>query len=235
MMARTLRVALVGDFNPSVVAHRAIPMALNLAARQQGVEVQPLWAHTSSILRVVDTQFASFDGIWCVPASPYANTLGALAVIRYARETGPAIPRHVRRVSARTARVRAERVRNGGGGACGDGSRRAAATDRAACLLAGGTQRRDPAGGGWTVSPRLRAGARSPRATTAVTGSTGSTNRASFATVLRATAHDRNGEVRGVELAGHPFFVAALFQPERRALTGEVPPLVAAFVAAMAA
>jgi CTP synthase (UTP-ammonia lyase) len=52
---------------------------------------------------------------------------------------------------------------------------------------------------------------------------------------LKATAHDRDGEVRGVELAGHPFFVAALFQPERRALTGEVPPLAAAFVAAMAA
>ena len=55
-----------------------------------------------------------------------------------------------------------------------------------------------------------------------------------FRDALQATAHDRNGEVRGVELAGHPFFVAALFQPERRALTGEVPPLVAAFVAAMA-
>jgi CTP synthase (UTP-ammonia lyase) len=43
-----------------------------------------------------------------------------------------------------------------------------------------------------------------------------------------------NGEVRGVELEGHPFYVAALFQPERRALRGEAPPLVAAFVAAMA-
>jgi CTP synthase (UTP-ammonia lyase) len=51
---------------------------------------------------------------------------------------------------------------------------------------------------------------------------------------LHATAHDPNGEVRGVELTGHPFFVAALFQPERRALNGDVPPLVAAFVAAMA-
>jgi CTP synthase (UTP-ammonia lyase) len=51
---------------------------------------------------------------------------------------------------------------------------------------------------------------------------------------LQATAHGLNGEVRGVELAGHPFYVAALFQPERRALRGEVPPLVAAFVASMA-
>jgi CTP synthase (UTP-ammonia lyase) len=52
---------------------------------------------------------------------------------------------------------------------------------------------------------------------------------------LQATAHDLNREVRGVELAEHPFFVGVLFQPERRALHKEVPPLVAAFVAAMVA
>ncbi len=51
---------------------------------------------------------------------------------------------------------------------------------------------------------------------------------------LRATAHDETGEVRAVELEGHPFFVATLFQPERAALAGELPPLVAAFVRAMA-
>jgi CTP synthase (UTP-ammonia lyase) len=51
---------------------------------------------------------------------------------------------------------------------------------------------------------------------------------------LRATAHDGQGEVRAVELDGHPFFVATLFQPERAALRGEVPPLVRAFVDAAA-
>jgi CTP synthase (UTP-ammonia lyase) len=45
---------------------------------------------------------------------------------------------------------------------------------------------------------------------------------------LRATSHDAQGEIRGVELDGHPFFVATLFQPERAALRGEVPPIVAA-------
>src|SRR5262249_7006323 len=33
---------------------------------------------------------ADFDGIWCVPASPYANTRGALNAIRFARESGRA-------------------------------------------------------------------------------------------------------------------------------------------------
>ena len=43
------------------------------------------------------------------------------------------------------------------------------------------------------------------------------------------------GEVRAIELDGHPFFVATLFQPERAALKGELAPLVVAFVAAGAA
>jgi len=38
--------------------------------------------------------------------------------------------------------------------------------------------------------------------------------------------------VRALELQGHPFFVATLFQPERAALTGRLPPLVAAFASA---
>jgi CTP synthase (UTP-ammonia lyase) len=38
-----------------------------------------------------------------------------------------------------------------------------------------------------------------------------------------------------VELDGHPFYVATLFQPERAALEGAVPPAVAAFVRAAAA
>ena len=51
-----------------------------------------------------------------------------------------------------------------------------------------------------------------------------------FGNGLRPTAHDLAGEVRAIELSSHPFFVATLFQLERRALRGEVPPVVEAFV-----
>ena len=54
-----------------------------------------------------------------------------------------------------------------------------------------------------------------------------------FGGSLRPTAHYLAGEVRAVELSEHPFVVATLFQPERAALRGEVPPLVASFVAAL--
>ena len=52
---------------------------------------------------------------------------------------------------------------------------------------------------------------------------------------LRATADDRSGEVRAVELEGHLFFVATLFQPERAALKEQTAPLVVAFISACAA
>lgn len=49
---------------------------------------------------------------------------------------------------------------------------------------------------------------------------------------LAFTAFDEVGEVRGAGLRSHPFFVATLFQLERAALVGTLPPLVHAFVRA---
>jgi CTP synthase (UTP-ammonia lyase) len=46
----------------------------------------------------------------------------------------------------------------------------------------------------------------------------------------QSTATDAADEVRAVELLGHPFFVATLFQPERSALRGIEHPLVTAFL-----
>jgi CTP synthase (UTP-ammonia lyase) len=46
---------------------------------------------------------------------------------------------------------------------------------------------------------------------------------------------EASGDVRAVELDGHPFFVATLFQPERAALAGKTVPLAVAFVSACAA
>ena len=56
-----------------------------------------------------------------------------------------------------------------------------------------------------------------------------------FAKALWATARDVDGEIRAAELRDHPFFVGTLFQPERRAFAGELPPLVRDFTKAMLA
>jgi CTP synthase (UTP-ammonia lyase) len=50
---------------------------------------------------------------------------------------------------------------------------------------------------------------------------------------LRFTAFDAEGDVRGAEWPEQPFFVGTLFQPERAALRGQLPPVVRAFVEAV--
>jgi CTP synthase (UTP-ammonia lyase) len=50
---------------------------------------------------------------------------------------------------------------------------------------------------------------------------------------MRFTASDEAGDIRGAELPSHPFFAGVLFQPERAALKGDVPPLVLAFAKAV--
>src|SRR5262245_9467772 len=75
------RIGLIGDYTPTAVAHRAIPLAL---ARAGVGDAQ--WIPTSEIAG--DSSFDGFDGLWCVPASPYRNTEGALLGIRFAREQG---------------------------------------------------------------------------------------------------------------------------------------------------
>src|SRR5206468_9697656 len=78
----------IGDFNPNVTAHQAIPKALALAAEATGCPVEPVWLATDQVRVDDEQQFAGFDGLWCVPASPYASLEGALWAIRFARERG---------------------------------------------------------------------------------------------------------------------------------------------------
>jgi CTP synthase (UTP-ammonia lyase) len=77
-------VALIGDHDPDVTAHRAIPRAIELASAAVGAPVVAQWIPTDEI---ADTaRLEAFDGLWCVPASPYRSMDGALRAIRFARE-----------------------------------------------------------------------------------------------------------------------------------------------------
>ncbi len=49
---------------------------------------------------------------------------------------------------------------------------------------------------------------------------------------MKVTGVDTEGEPRVVELEGHPFFIATLYQPERSALSGVVHPLIREYVQA---
>src|SRR5258708_24989273 len=74
------RIALIGDFNPEVLAHRAIQECFTLSGRST-----PVWLPTETIVPGEEQRLEPFQGFWCVPASPYRNTDGALAAIQYAR------------------------------------------------------------------------------------------------------------------------------------------------------
>lgn len=223
-MPRTFRVALIGDYDSSVIAHQAIPEALRLA----GLETAPAWVDTLSI-RDAASDLDEFDGIWCVPASPYANMDGALDAIRFARESG-------RRFL----------------GTCGGFQHAAIEFARNVCgLTEAGHAETHPEAVALVVAPlacslveeseeliqkegsKVREAYCAERITEGYHCSYG-LNPAYVDVLeshgLRATAHGVNGEVRAVELEGHPFFVATLFQHERRALRGEVSPLVVKFL-----
>ncbi len=228
-MQNKVTVGLIGDCDATVPAHQAIPLALEGAAKLLQVDVAFEWVPTEEVTST--SRISSFDGLWCVPASPYRNMDGALLAIRHAREN--AVPFMGTCGGFQHAVV--EYARNVLGWADAEHAETAPGIGRAvisplACALVEATG-----------SVRLFTGSRIAAAygTRETTegyrcryGLNPEFQAALVAGPLRAAADDETGEVRAVELDGHPFFVATLFQPERAALKGKTAPLVVALVVA---
>jgi len=81
-----IKIGLIGDYNPDVKAHIAIPIALKLASEEIQINVEYNWLPTESLIENHRESLSSFNGLWCVPASPYKRMQGALNGIHYARE-----------------------------------------------------------------------------------------------------------------------------------------------------
>lgn len=77
-----INVALVGDFNAEVIAHKAIPLSLEINGKDLGVEVGYKWID-SDALNFDELQ--NFDAIWCVSASPYINMQNVINAIEFSR------------------------------------------------------------------------------------------------------------------------------------------------------
>jgi CTP synthase (UTP-ammonia lyase) len=227
-------IALVGDRSPTVVAHEAIPAALGLAAADAGVRLDWSWVHTAELGRDVAGQLAPFDAIWCVPGSPYASTAGAVAAIRFTRETRRpflgtcggfqhAILEYAEAVWGVRAPAHAEL----------DPDAPDPVIAPLACSL---IEAREEVR--FTPGSRLAAIYAAPSATEGYHCRYGIAARHVARLedgALRVSARDAVGDVRAVELDCHPFFMATLYQPERVALAGRPHPLVAAFAAAAGA
>lgn len=230
---KTIRIALVGDHDPMVTAHRAIPGALELAGLSLGVPVAWEWIGTSTLSDGVTAQVTSADGIWVVPNSPYRSEAGAIAAIRYAREAGRpflgtcagfqhAVLEYARHVAGLAQAAHAEL----------DPDAREPVIAPLSCGLV-------EKSAGVHLDPDSRLGRAYGADTVSETyhcnyGLNPRYEHLLARGPLRISARDDAGEARAVELEGERFFVATLFQPERAALAGRAHPLVNAFVAAAA-
>ncbi|NWB98298.1 CTP synthase [Pseudomonas gingeri] len=226
-----LNIALIGDHDPQVTAHRAIPVALQRAAESAGLNIQAHWLATDSL--TPQTDLGLFDGFWCVPASPYRSLEGALLAITHAREQQRpflgtcggfqhAILEYARHVLGWADAEHGE---------ISPDSPRAVIAPLSCSLVEAHDHIRlvedtriAKAYGTLDIHEgyHCRYGINPEFESALLDGD------------LRASGHDAQGDLRTVELKGHPFFVATLFQPERAALQGHTPALVSAFLAACA-
>lgn len=229
MKNRSIRIALIGDYDPHVTAHQAIPVALGLVAEHLGQTVQFDWLATEQIH--AETSLKDFDGFWCVPASPYKSEDGALRAIRFAREqqrpflgTCGGFQHAVLEFSRNVLGwVDAEH------GETSPDSQRAVLTPLT-CSLVEAVDIIHLLPGSLIAkayeTSQIREGYRCRF------GVNPQFEHELLTHELHTTGHDSAGDLRAIELSNHPFFVATLFQPERAALKGQMPPLVRAFVQA---
>ncbi len=226
------RIALVGDYNETRVAHRAIPIALKLAAQDLRVDVSWEWLPSRELQPTVQARLEPYAAVWCVPGSPYQNTQGVIEAIRCARlQKRPflgtcggfqhAILEYAQAVWGIDA-VNAETNPDAKDPVIAPLVCSLVEVRGGLCFEPGSRLRniygRDSAneeyhcnyGFNARYADRLQSGP------------------------LKVAARDEEGGVRAVELDEHPFFIGTLFQPERAALREQTPPLVKAFVEAVA-
>jgi CTP synthase (UTP-ammonia lyase) len=226
-MSRTC-IGLVGDFKAEVTAHRAINECF-VFARQAHDTIAATWLPTESIVPVDLEQLKEFDGIWCVPASPYRSTQGALLAIEFARTHSISFLgtcggyQHTLLEFARNVlglkdadhaelnpdalfpllhRMRCPLVEE---------SQEIRVVDESFRMLYGADSGLEGFCCRYGLNPKCE--------------------NLFHATSLRIVARSEDGEARACQLKGHPFFVGTQFQPERRALKGFIHPLVNSFFA----
>ena len=230
MTNHTARVALVGDRSANVRAHARIPVLIEALLRREGIALDAYWIATPE---AEECDLSGFDAIWVVPGSPYASADGAITAVRTARERR--IPflgtcggfQHALLEYARDV--------------CGLSTVQNAETSPEArdqlivpleCSLVGheeavmvvpGTLAAKITGPGRRTERYHCAYGLNPAYLDALTGGG-----------LRFSGFDDSGQVRIMELPGHPFFFGTLFQPELDGDGTHPHPVIVALAAAAA-
>lgn len=225
-----IRVGLIGDYDVKVKAHVAIPLALEMAANELGVQVEYEWIATPSLTQDFERKLGKYQALWTVPASPYASMQGALNGIRFARE---------RQIPFL--------------GTCGGFQHMLIEFARNAVGLHEAEHAEEnPAASVLLVAPltcsvsektyifKLKPGTKVSAiyGTEEIAEQYGICNyglNPGYASLLeqagmRIAGVDGNGEIRIMELDGHPFFIGTLYQPERSAFKKITHPLMKSFL-----
>ncbi len=82
----TIRVGVLGDFNPEFRSHHATNASIEHAAKALSIKAEAQWIPTPSLMEAGgEAKLASFDGLWASAGSPYKSFDGMLRGIEFAR------------------------------------------------------------------------------------------------------------------------------------------------------
>lgn len=228
----TSKIAIIGDFDPSLQSHINTNLAIEHCSAAVGASPRYFWIPTEELTSDEGLKKAiNVQGLWIAPGSPYKSLDGALRAIRLARENQ--IP--LLGTCGGFQHIILEYARN----VLGFQDAQHAEYDpytsrlfisRLACSLVGRTLviELEPKSTVAMAYGRTRAeehyycnfGVNPDYAGTLREGG------------LRVVGSDKEGEVRIVALADHPFFVGTLFLPQQNSSPQSPHPLIQAFIRA---
>lgn len=227
----TVRIGIVGDFDPHFPPHLATDGSIRDSALSRGLAAVAEWVPTDRI----DAEGASavhiYDGLWIAPGSPYRSLAGALRAIHLARLEGVPLLgtcggfQHVVLEFARHV-LHVEDAQH----AEYDPYASRLFITPLSCSLVG--QRMTVVLDPTSRAARMYGTARVSEDYYCNFGLNPQYERDLEHGGLHITGRDVAGEARIVELLAHPFFVATLFVPQLSSSAGRPHPLVTGFLAA---
>jgi CTP synthase (UTP-ammonia lyase) len=223
-----INILLVGDYEQAVVAHQAIPRAIDLAAQSLAAKVEKIWIRTAELN---PQSIPEFDALWCVPFSPYEKPEVVIAVIKIARENDipflgtcagyqHAVIEYARNVLGFESAASIE----------DDPDTQMPVIAPLACKLCDQAEainiERDSRAGDIYQAERVL------EEYHCGFGVNRDFEHIFENSQLRFSGHDDNGDPRVCEIPDHRFFIGTAYQPERSALKQTVHPLITAFLTA---
>ncbi len=223
-----MKILLVGDYDQAVVAHQAIPRAIDLAAQSLAAKVEQTWIRTAELN---PHSMPEFDALWCVPFSPYEKPELVISAIKFARENDipflgtcagyqHAVIEYARNV---LGFENAESIED-------NPDTKLPVIAALACKLYDQAE-------SIKIERSSRAGDiyQSERVLEEYHCGFGVNQDLLHifeGSELKFSGHDDNGEPRVCEIPAHRFYIGTAFQPERSALRRRVHPLISAFLVA---